>query len=59
MKKDKVIETVNEFPQEFELEDLMERLVFVEKVEKGLKQLQAGKRVAHESVKDIVKKWQK
>ena len=48
MKRDKAIETVKEFPQEFELEDLIERLVFVEKVEKGLQQVQQGKTIPHE-----------
>ncbi|MEO8770741.1 MAG: hypothetical protein ABI402_11665 [Ferruginibacter sp.] len=43
MKKDKVIDTANEFPSEFELDDLIEKLVFVEKIEKGLKQLKKGK----------------
>jgi len=59
MRREKVIETVKEFPQEFELEELMERLVFVEKVEKGLKQLDEGKTASHEEVKEIIKKWQK
>lgn len=56
MKRDKALETVKEFPQEFDLEDLIEKLVFVEKVEKGLKQLDEGKTVTHEKVKDITKK---
>jgi len=57
MKRDKVIETVREFPQEFDLEELIERLVFVEKVEKGLEQINEGKTLPHEQVKEIVKKW--
>jgi predicted transcriptional regulator len=57
MKRDKAIETVKEFPQEFELEDLIERLVFLEKVEKGLKQVEHGKTVPHEKVKEMTKKW--
>jgi len=57
MKRDKAIETVKEFPQEFELEDLIERLVFVEKVEKGLQQVQQGKAIPHEQVKEMTKKW--
>ncbi len=57
MKRDKVMETVKEFPQEFDLEELIERLVFVEKVEKGLEQVKAGKTVPHEQVKDMIKKW--
>ena len=57
MKRDKVMDTVKEFPKEFELEDLFEKLVFVEKVEKGLIQLKKGKTVTHQKVKEIVKKW--
>jgi hypothetical protein len=57
MKRDKAIETIKEFPQEFELEELIEKLVFVEKVEKGLQQLDNGKTIAHDQVKDIIKKW--
>ena len=57
MKRDKAIETIKELPNEFDLEELMDKLVFVEKVEKGLKQLDEGKTVTHETVKETVKKW--
>ncbi len=57
MKRDKAIEAVKELPSEFDLEELIEKLVFMEKVEKGLKQLDAGKTVSHETVKEIAKKW--
>jgi hypothetical protein len=57
MRREKVLETVREFPQEFERDELIERLVFVEKVEKGLKQLDEGKTIPHEKLKDISKKW--
>jgi hypothetical protein len=57
MKRDKAIETVKEFPQEFELEDLFERLVFVEKVEKGLQQVEQGQTIPHDKVKEMTKKW--
>jgi len=57
MKRDKAIETVKELPQEFDLEDLIERLVFVEKVEKGLQQIDDGKTVTHDEVKQKIKKW--
>jgi len=59
MKRDKAIETIRELPQEFDLEELMEKLVFVEKVEKGLKQDSEGKTITHGNVKEIVKKWSK
>ena len=57
MKRDKAIDTVKELPVEFELEQLMEKLVFVEKVEKGLEQADQGKVTSHEKVKEMTKKW--
>ncbi|MBX7127424.1 MAG: hypothetical protein K1X47_17140 [Cyclobacteriaceae bacterium] len=57
MKREKAIETINALPQEFDLEVLIERLIFMEKVEKGLIQISEGKIISHESVKDLVKKW--
>lgn len=57
MKRDKVIEAVKDLPQEFNLEELMERFVFVEKVEQGLKQLEEGKTTDHNQVKELIKKW--
>lgn len=57
MKREKVIDTVNDLPQEFELEELLEKLVFVEKVERGLKQIEADRTISHDQVKEMVKKW--
>ena len=57
MKRDKALDTVKELPKEFELDDLIEKLVFVEKVEKGLKQLNDGKTASNEKVKKMAKKW--
>ncbi len=57
MKREKVIDAVKALPQEFDLEELIEKLIFVEKVEQGLKQLEEGKTVAHAQLKEVVKKW--
>ena len=57
MKRDKAIDTIKELPKEFEVEALIDKLIFVEKVEQGLAQLKKGKTVTHEKVKEIVKKW--
>jgi hypothetical protein len=57
MKREKAIETVNELPKEFDLEELIEKLVFVEKVEKGLKQLDEQNTIPHEKIQAIAKKW--
>ncbi len=57
MKRDKALETVKDLPQEFDLDILLEKLIFVEKVEQGLKQLDEGKTVPNEKVKEMIKKW--
>lgn len=57
MKRENVIDAVKKLPQEFDLEELMEKLIFVEKVEQGLKHLEESKTVDHAQVKDMVKKW--
>lgn len=57
MKKTDVIDVVNEMPKEFDLELLIEKLVFIEKIEEGLKQAKIGNTISHEEVKDLVNKW--
>ncbi len=48
---------MKKLPKEFELEVLLEKLIFVEKVEKGLTQLENRKTISHKKVKEIAKKW--
>ncbi len=56
MERDKVLDT-KELPEEFEPEELIEKLIFIEKIEQGLKQLDEGETVSHEKVKEITSKW--
>ena len=57
MKKESVIEAMKELPQDFELENLLEKLVFMEKVENGLLQLEQGNTIPHDEVIKITKGW--
>ena len=57
MKKATVIEALKEMPQDFELEKLLEKLVFMEKVENGLMQLEQGSIISHDEVIKITKQW--
>lgn len=59
MTKDKALETVNNLHQEFELDEFIERLIFIEKVEKGIQQLDKGESKSHDEAKRIIKSWQK
>ncbi len=59
MTKDQVLYAINNMPKEFDLEELIEKLLFVEKVEKGLAQLDEGKSKSNKEAKKLIKSWQK
>lgn len=59
MTKDSAVTAIKEMPQEFELDDLIEKLIFIEKVEEGLKQIDEGKKIPLDEVKKIVREWRK
>lgn len=59
MKKSTIINTLNEFPKEFDLDDLLERLIVIEKIDEGMAEAKTGKTVSHDKVKKMVAKWHK
>jgi hypothetical protein len=59
MTKEALIKVVNDLPDEFELEDLLDKLIFMGKVEKGIEQIKEGKVTSFEEVKKISKTWSK
>ncbi len=59
MKKYKVIETLDYLPDEFDVEELVEKLLFVEKVEKGIQDAEEGKVMSLvEARQKTERKWQ-
>ena len=59
MKKSTVIQALNELPQKFDLDDLLERLIVIEKIDEALEDAKSGKTVSHDKVKKMVAKWNK
>jgi hypothetical protein len=60
MKKHTVIETLESFEDEFDAERLIEKLLFVEKVEKGLKDAEEGRVLDFKEAKQkFFDKWSK
>ena len=49
--KDKVLELVEQLPPDATVEDAMERLYFLAKVERGLAEVDAGDTVPHSEAK--------
>jgi hypothetical protein len=55
--RNKVLDTVSEMPQEFEVENLIERLLFIQSVEEGLEQSKAGNILSIDEAKNQLSKW--
>ncbi|MDZ4258515.1 MAG: hypothetical protein U0974_06100 [Gemmatimonadales bacterium] len=49
--KERVLDAVQQLPADATVEQAMERLYFIAKVEEGLRQAEAGKMISHEDVK--------
>ena len=57
--KEKVLETVYEMPSEFSLDELVEKLIILEKIQIGLHQVKEGKTVTMEEAKQRFENWLK
>lgn len=60
MKKEQVKEILEKMPNEFDIEDLVERLLFIQKVEIGMKDSIDGKTISLSEAKErFFNKWEK
>ena len=57
--KEKVSKSINNLPDSFTIDELIDQLIFMEKVEEGFQQSVAGKVVSNEDVKLMIDKWSK
>lgn len=57
--KEKVLHAVNDLPDDASIEDVMDRLLFLAKIERGLQQADAGQTISHSEVKERMAKWLK
>ncbi|MEI6679662.1 MAG: hypothetical protein WCL21_13695 [Mariniphaga sp.] len=57
--KDKVNRAIKNLPDSFSIDQLIDDLIFLEKVEEGYEQSEIGKVVSNEEVKLIMDKWSK
>lgn len=49
--RDRMVEAIRELPADATIDDAIERLVFLAKIEEGLEQLDNGQAVPHDEVK--------
>ncbi|RXK88224.1 hypothetical protein EST62_04090 [Chlorobaculum sp. 24CR] len=57
--KEKIIQVVETLPADATIEEAMERLLFLAKVEKGLQQADNSETVSHMEVRERMGKWLK
>ena len=57
--KEKVIHAVQDLPEDASIEDAMERLFFLSKIEKGIQQADSGQTLSHAQVRERMAKWLK
>jgi hypothetical protein len=57
--KDLVYTSLQDLPDEFELDELIEKLIFMQKIKNGLEQISERKVQTHKEVKKMVEEWRK
>ncbi len=57
--KERVIQSLNDLPNDASIEDAMERLLLLAKIDKGINQADAGLTIPHSQVKERMAKWLK
>ena len=57
--KQDAIKLIQELPDDANLEDIVERFVFVQKVQRGLEQAQHGETLSDNKVRQRLNKWLK
>ncbi|MGI4865775.1 MAG: hypothetical protein ACRYFZ_17765 [Janthinobacterium lividum] len=57
MQKETILATLSDMPAQVTLDEVVERLIFIEKVEEGLRQSEAGQTVSQEEVEKLAKSW--
>jgi hypothetical protein len=52
-----VKEQIEKFPEEFSIDELMERLILLEKIERGNQQSKNGEVISDEEMDTEIRKW--
>lgn len=55
--KNKVLQTIKGLPDKFSLDELLDRIILLQKIEVGLQQSQAGKTRSTAKATEKLKKW--
>ena len=57
LSKEKLIQTINDLPESFSIDDLFDRIILLQKIEVGLEQSKSGQVHTTEEARKKLKKW--
>jgi len=57
--KERIIEAINDMPNTFSVDDLLDKIMLIQKIEIGLEQSQAGSTFSTNEAKERLGKWLK
>ena len=57
--KKQIIETLEKMPTDATTEDLIERIIFIQKIEEGIKDVDLNNVVNESEVDNLIEKWSK
>lgn len=55
--KSKIIEVIENFPEEISIDDIIDKLIFIEKTETGIRQSENGDVISDTELDKEMKKW--
>lgn len=55
--KSQLEKTIKDFPEEFSLEELMDKLILLDKIAKGDKDSREGRTISEKELEEEMKKW--
>ena len=57
--KDQVIKSLKDMPDQFSIDELMDKLILLQKMKIGLEQLKKGEVYSTQEAKEMLKQWSK
>ena len=55
--KTKLIETIDKFPETFSIDELIEKAILIDKIERGDEQSKKGNTISEEELEREMQKW--
>ena len=57
LSKNTVRQSIDNLPDSFTIDEIIEQLIFVKKVEEGIEQSDEGRTISNDDVKNMIEKW--